>query len=361
MGILTSILPLWLWIVLFLILVIGIALVYALLKARQAKPEKIDWNQLNPTPISASGSIHRSVPMVSYSEVKAEYEQRLRAWRVAGYEIDSRFRAIQSLDYRAMDVAELLRHTPSPERSNIAAILGISANSEPEVVFDALRKAGSHGVASFVRGGDVVYDVVVRDVAEKLGAKNLPKMCNVADLEKLAVGAALEQMLAKVTPQDRAAMLEELSRNQTTSSTGIVTATGGLVLANLSGFGLYLAASSSLAAITGAVGLTLPFAAYTGLSSILATVTGPIGWTALAVFAVVKFGGAEYNKTVPGVIAIATSRAHLIASHEAEMAKLHKQRSLRNESGLRLEVLADFISSMERVGASQVPRASVPW
>ena len=102
----------------------------------------------------------------------------------------------------------------------------------------------------------------------------------------------MEQMLAKASPADRGALLAELSKEQARSSTGL-TATGGLVMANLSRFGLYMADSSSLTAISGAVGLTLPFAVYPGRSSVLGFVTGPVGWAALALAAVFKFGGAE--------------------------------------------------------------------
>ena len=54
-----------------------------------------------------------------------------------------------------------------------------------------------------------------------------------------------------------------------------------LTAANLSGFGVYVLATSTLGAITGAIGLTLPFAAYTGLSSVISTDLDPVGWPQL--------------------------------------------------------------------------------
>lgn len=302
------------------------------------------------------------VSMVTLEEVKREYERRHRLWGTTMQQVLSRLHVLNSQDFSGMDVPELLSHASAEEKSNLAAILGANVSSEPAAITHALRKAGSHGVASFLRSGNVPYQEVVKDVAFKLGAKNLPKSSTASELERHAVGAAMEQMLAKASPEERRAILAELAKSQTTSSTGLMTATGGLVLANLSGFGLYIAASSSLAAITSAVGLTLPFAVYTGMSGVLATVTGPFGWAALAVVAIVKFGGAEYKKTVPGVIAIASSRARLIANRDDEISKLNKQRSLYDESGRRLQVLANFIVNLERGGTGQnVPRTSVPW
>ena len=301
--------------------------------------------------------------MATYIEVKKEYERRHQLWHQSTNQVLNRQRELDRLDYRQMDAGDLLKHATGEERGNLAVILGIGTGAGPTAIVDALRKAASHGLMSAIRGGHLPYEEVVKDVARKLGAKEASKSRLAADLEKQAVGAAMEQMLAKASPEGRKAMLAELAKGQaTSSSTGLLTATGGLVLANLSGFGLYMAASSSLAAITGAVGLTLPFAVYTGLSSVLGVVTGPVGWAALAVVAVFKFGGAEYKKTVPGVIAIASCRARLIASREGEMDKLHKQEAVLQQTGHRLSVLASFVARMEQAGKlHSVPRSSVPW
>jgi len=304
----------------------------------------------------------RAVPMATYAEVKREYERRHEIWLRSQYQVEARRGELVQMDYQNMPAVDLLKHATDEERGNIAVILGIGTEADPAAIVDALRKAGSHGLMSAMRGGHVPYEEVVKDVARKLGAKGSSQSNSAAELERQAVGAAMEHMLAKASPEGRKAMLAELARGQATSSTGLITATGGLVLANLSGFGLYLAASSSLAAITGAVGLTLPFAVYTGLSSALGVVTGPVGWAALALAAIVKFGGAEYRKTVPGVIAVASCRARLIAAREEEMEKLHKRQVVLEEGSRRLSVLAAFVAEMERVGTERsVPRTSVPW
>lgn len=306
--------------------------------------------------------VPHAVPMATYAEIKTEYERRHQHWQQSTHQVLRRLRVLNALDYRLMGAGDLLEHATDEERGNLAVILGVNAGAGPSAIVDALRKAGSHGLMSAIRGGYVPYEQVVKDVARKLGAKVVAEKMSAADLEKYAVGAALEQMLAKASPEAREAMLAELAKGQATSPTGLMTATGGLVLANLSGFGLYMAASSSLAAITGAVGLTLPFAVYTGLSSVLGVVTGPVGWAALALAATVKFGGAEYKKTVPGVIAIASCRARLIAAREEEMDKLHKQQAVLEQTGQRLSVLATFIARMEEAGKERsVPRSSVPW
>lgn len=315
-----------------------------------------------PNPIQPEPKTYlETVSMVSYPEIKAEYDRRVQTWCDNDARIKIRRHTLQSLRIEEMSLQEVISNSTSEERANLAAILSIEVSTDPLEVADALREAGSHTVASFFRKDHVPYEEVVSDVAKKLGAKNLPSQCTASELERLAVGAAVKQMLAKASPEERKGILTEFAKSQKSSSTGLVTTTGALALANLSGFGLYLAASTTLGAITSAVGVTLPFAAYTGMSSVLAAVTGPLGWAALAVAAIVKFGGTDFKKTVPGVLAVATIRARLIANRDQELFDLTSKSSLLEEERGRLDLLAKFMKKMEQSGQQSVPRSSVPW
>ena len=81
-----------------------------------------------------------------------------------------------------------------------------------------------------------------------------------------------------------------------------------LTAAKLSGFGLYLAASTAVGAVTGGLGIALPFAFYTGMSKTIAAVIGPAGWAALGIAAVYKLGSPNMKKLVPAVLFIAAER-----------------------------------------------------
>ena len=70
-----------------------------------------------------------------------------------------------------------------------------------------------------------------------------------------------------------------LDKNQISSLSGI-TALGA---AQLSGFGVYLLASSTVGAITSVLGITLPFAFYTGMYSVISFVIGPVGFLVMGV------------------------------------------------------------------------------
>lgn len=70
-----------------------------------------------------------------------------------------------------------------------------------------------------------------------------------------------------------------LNKNQIASLTAITT----LGAAQASGFGIYLLATSTIGAISSAVGITLPFALYTTMSSAISFIIGPVGFLVMGV------------------------------------------------------------------------------
>ena len=64
-----------------------------------------------------------------------------------------------------------------------------------------------------------------------------------------------------------------------------------VVAGELSGFGIYLATTTGLGAISSAIGVTFPWAMYQGAISILWVMLGPIGWAIAGVGAVAGVAG----------------------------------------------------------------------
>lgn len=52
----------------------------------------------------------------------------------------------------------------------------------------------------------------------------------------------------------------------------------GVVAGEMSGFGIYLATTTGLGAISSAIGVTFPWAVYQGATTLLGVMLGPIGW-----------------------------------------------------------------------------------
>lgn len=63
----------------------------------------------------------------------------------------------------------------------------------------------------------------------------------------------------------------------------------GIVAGEISGFGIYLATTTGLGAISSAIGVTFPWTMYQGATTILGVMLGPIGWS-LAVGGVIVGG-----------------------------------------------------------------------
>lgn len=362
MGIetLTPTMQMWAWFIATLVAFIALCVIVR--KVRQSSSKyhgvvgttvKLDTKPYSRKPASLE-------PMMSCNDVLMLYRKQHYEWREKTSQVEQRCLAIERTDLRVMSVEDVLQRASMEERANLAAILGMPRAATPQEMVKSLREAGSHSVASMIRRQPVTYEQVVKDAVEKLGASHTVGSHLLADLELIAVTTAMQKILLNATPEQRSLILAEFADGRSKSNAKLATATGALLLANFSGFGLYMAASSSLAALTGAVGLTLPFAAYAGMSSVLATVTGPVGWAALLVVATVKFGGVNYKKTVPGVIAVALPRLRLIAEQEREMVSLTAQKKTLEGTDYRLRIFCRFCDDMQRRGLDQVPASTVP-
>lgn len=66
----------------------------------------------------------------------------------------------------------------------------------------------------------------------------------------------------------------------------------GIVAGELSGFGIYLATTTGIGAISSAIGVTFPWAVYQGATTFLGFILGPIGWALAG--ATVAIGGFSF-------------------------------------------------------------------
>ena len=90
-------------------------------------------------------------------------------------------------------------------------------------------------------------------------------------------------------------------------------AAAAMVAAELSGFGIYMLATSGLSALAGLAGITLPFAAYTTLTTVMGVIIGPVGWVGVGLYAIWQLSGPNYKKLIPAILYIAMLR-HRVAA-----------------------------------------------
>lgn len=239
---------------------------------------------------------------------------------------------LKNPQYETMAPEEIVALASHQERSALQEITG-ATSLEAVVLVDDLRSVGSNGLAQFIRvftseDINVSYREILNDACKHVGAK--PKDgASVYWLEVQLQRVAFERLLESMPAANRQQFLRELaSQSQDSGLRREAILGGGIAVANLSGFGLYLASSTALGAITSAIGVTLPFAVYTGMSSTLAVLVGPIGWVALGAWVIHKLGKPNPNKVLAGTLLIANIRQRLISTRDQDLPRIKNDRDV---------------------------------
>jgi uncharacterized protein YaaW (UPF0174 family) len=153
--------------------------------------------------------------------------------------------------------------------------------------------------------------------------KAVEKDATVNEQELHLSQAVIIRALQKMTPSKRVEFFStELDFAKISEQAGIksgdikapATTLAAIGAAQLSGFGIYTAATTALGFLTGAVGVTLPFAVYTGLTSTIAFLIGPAGWLGVGLWGAWKLTGPKWDKIIPGLI-------YMISTHAANQLR----------------------------------------
>lgn len=178
------------------------------------------------------------------------------------------------------NVLNLLQVMTLKQKEPLAKILGIKDQSYSEIIkkFSKMLLPAKGWLQEPMN-----YNQMLTSIAEKNG--------DVIDFSKGTVTAEKELYLKlfqnefeKLSEEEKQKIIIELekaglNKDQISSLSGIT----AISVAQLSGFGIYMLASSTLGAITSMLGLTLPFAVYTGMSSAISFVIGPVGFLVIGV------------------------------------------------------------------------------
>ncbi len=261
------------------------------------------------------------VPGASFSieEVIKQIEAETAWAQSEGLRLSRLLYELKNPRFEDMSPVEIVGIADTSEVEALRQITGQSASDPPHLVQE-LRSIGSNGLAEFWRmltksqdEISVPYDELLRDACVHLGLRK-PTAEGIYSLEVLLQQQAFNRLLQSMPEAERHRFLKdfaEKTREPVLSKEALVG--GGIVAANLSGFGLYLASSTALGAITSALGVALPFAVYTGMSSTLAVLIGPVGWVVLGTWVLHKLGRPDPNKVLAGTLLIANIRQRLIS------------------------------------------------
>ncbi len=116
-------------------------------------------------------------------------------------------------------------------------------------------------------------------------------------------------MLEQLSPEQRQKLVMEMQRDSDDPRLESLLLGGGVMtVAKMSGFGVYVLASTVLGGLTNALGITLPFAIYMGMSQTIALILGPVGWAALAGGILFTLNQPNWNRLTLAVVYVSMLR-----------------------------------------------------
>jgi uncharacterized protein YaaW (UPF0174 family) len=209
------------------------------------------------------------------------------------------------------ELKALLDKSLLEERIGLAKILGTNSSTSQGLI-DQLRWNYQPWWSSLF-GCEPGYREIIEHVAQHLRVPHYDKR-SILDLEIEIAQKVLQMIWEKMTPEQRRKMEDELRKaaqkyDKTGSFASGASMFALLTAARLSGFGVYLLASTSLGALTSTLGITLPFAVYTTMSSAIAVIVGPVGWISAAVIALWSSGKSNKNRLTSAIVYICMLRS----------------------------------------------------
>lgn len=196
------------------------------------------------------------------------------------------------------EIENLLNNSLSSELLVLNKIL---KNLPPKNSKEIINQIQDLGLPRIFGETSITYYDLLKNCANHLNIYG--NISTVKDLEQNISQIYLKNMIDKLSPEERLELEGKLQEFSTSQGYGKeLGSLAALAGAQLSGFGIYLAASTIVGGITSAIGVALPFAFYTGMSSVISTIIGPVGWIGLAGVALYKYNRVDYNKVLPPII-----------------------------------------------------------
>ena len=200
------------------------------------------------------------------------------------------------------------------QRQNMAELTNSAFGNSPETLCNHIRylRAGSIGQLFWNNS----WKQVVTDVADHIGIDWLSTLkgrswynLETQEIETAVVAKLFQNMVEPLSPEQRQQIVMEMRREADDPHLeGLLLGGGAMAVARMSGFGVYLLASTVLGSLTNALGITLPFAVYMGMSQTIAFILGPVGWVALAGSILFTLNQPNWNRLSLAVVYVSMLR-----------------------------------------------------
>ena len=208
----------------------------------------------------------------------------------------------------------IVKSATKEQRENLAKLTESAFGDAPDTLRNHIRylRAGSIGQLFW----NDSWKQVVTDVADhiKIDWTSTLNGRRWHDLETQEIEAAVvtklfQNMLEQLSPEQRQKLVMEMQRDSDDPRFESLLLGGSVMtVAKMSGFGVYLLASTVLGGLTNALGITLPFAIYMGMSQTIAFILGPVGWAALTGGILFTLNQPNWNRLTLAVIYVSMLR-----------------------------------------------------
>lgn len=207
-------------------------------------------------------------------------------------------------------LTHFLATTSLEERKGLRTLLGARGPAVKFIVDSLLWNSTSWFQHTF--NANPTYYQVVRSVARRLNIR-ADDGDSVEHLECEISQHIFKVMWEKMTPEQREELTKKLKEAMggdrfTAAFTTGASLYAALMAANLSGFGVYMLATTVLSALTSTLSLTLPFVAYTAVTRAISVVLGPVGWLGAGLLTLHQLTGPNWQKTTNAIVYISMLR-----------------------------------------------------
>jgi uncharacterized protein YaaW (UPF0174 family) len=204
-------------------------------------------------------------------------------------------------------VLQVLHQATPEEMSSLATTLDCEPTAE--AIVSALQRKSTHFLKHAV-GYRPSYEEILRSLSKKHGVSAAG---DASQVETRLLQKLWGDVWQRLKPEQRDEFDKKLREESETWGNVALAGTGltgtALLASSLAGFAPYILASSVVGALTGALGVTLPFAFYMAMSSTLGVILGPHGWIGLGVVALWAFGKPDVPRVTLAVSMIGAIRA----------------------------------------------------
>jgi len=228
-------------------------------------------------------------------------------------------RALPVTGNNLSELRALLDRASADDRANFQNLIGAGFGDTPELLCDHIQFLRAGVLGQFLDNRD--YKQLVTDVADQihidwsalLRGRHWSDL-SAADIEDAVVVTVVQGILRDLPDAERRRLAEELGEEaHDPNLIGELLSGGAIVLGRLSGFQIYLLATTAVGALTAVLGITLPFAIYTAITTGIGFALGPIGWAAVAIAGLIRINQPNWSKLVPAIVYISYIR-HKLAS-----------------------------------------------